>query len=190
MTTPQQLEKRAAFLTHKHGIPSLGVTGSYHDAPLRRVEFVLHEGAHWITLGYTTVPSRATQKTSELFERMTPTTADSLEIDTAFVTYLAGCALNLWYDPMPIIDSACRNLVCHNTLAATATGSRAVVIEAWKRQVLSRTARRRLRDMTVRLVLWFSPRSKPLTKLPTWIGSTPLWADDRAVKLPFWMDPS
>lgn len=107
-----QLERRALFLIRRHGVAQKDVLGAYSASPLRQTEFLLHEVAHWLTLGGSVdkVPTKLSNRMGAAFKDMPKLSANSLELDTSLVTYLAGFMMGLWSDPGPIARSCTRNL--------------------------------------------------------------------------------
>ncbi len=105
-------ERRALELTRSHGIAQKNVTGAYPYAPLRGIEFLFHEVAHWVTLGQDIkkIPRRLSHQIGERFKLIAPASANALEIDTSLVAYLVGWSLGYWKDPSPIVTSCRRNL--------------------------------------------------------------------------------
>ncbi len=108
----KRTETRVLELTRKHGVAQKNVMGAYTSRPSRQVEFLLHEVAHWTTLGHSLkkLPRRLSKQIGDRFNNMSPTVANALEIDTSMVTYLAGRLLGYWDDPGPIVSSCRRNL--------------------------------------------------------------------------------
>jgi len=115
-------EARAISLTRKYGVFQKNVAGAYPFAPLRSVEFLLHEVAHWMTLGHplNKLSKRLSNQIEAVFnDGITTLSSNSLEVDTAMITYLAGWTLGFWKDPGPIVSSCRRNLKGIDSLRAT-----------------------------------------------------------------------
>lgn len=108
----RRLLGKVSNLFERHGVARRNAVGAYSVQPLRDTEYLMHEVAHWMTLGreLTKLPRRLSTHTAEAFRRIPTASQNSLELDTTLITYLAGYALGLWDDPGPIIDSCRRNL--------------------------------------------------------------------------------
>lgn len=151
-----RLERRAHQLSLKYGVPvarhSKGM-GAYHDRR-EKVEYLLHEVAHWLTLGNTlkSLPRQLTRRVDSVFDGLTPLSANSLEIDTALVTFLAGHLLDLWDDPLPIAKS------CNSTLHGIEC------MDTTARPTLEGFQKRRgfpsINRMAKELALWLRPSAK------------------------------
>jgi hypothetical protein len=152
--TIERAAARAQWLMRKHKVFQKGV-GAYY-APLRDIEFLLHEVAHWLTLGGSIdrVPSRLSHKIGEHFERIPAPSANTLEIDTAMVTYLAGWQLGYWTDPGPIVNSCRRNLQGVEALSWKDDEVYKRFVGRWKAHKRTYVA------LTVNLVRWFRPSAK------------------------------
>lgn len=166
MTDPKRLEARALLLTRKHGVHQLGVTGAYDEKPNRRVEFLLHEVAHWLVLGnaISKVPRRLSKRIGDLFDQIPVKSANCLEIDTALVTYLAGYLLGLWTDPGKIAHSCAKNL--KGAVKVTNAGPVFVTSEDIVQAFISRwdACRNQYLLKAIHLAKWFRPRG-PLVKV-------------------------
>lgn len=145
---------RVECLTRQHGVYSKDVMGSYDTQPLRSTEYLFHEVAHWIVLGndIKKLPRRLSAKLSATFTNIPTVASDSLEIDTAFVTFLAGYLLGLWTDPSPIVRSCRRNLK-----GPAALGDDSEVLAQFRnRWRYSNDYNKLARE----LALWFRPSAK------------------------------
>lgn len=158
------LEKRTKLLLRRHGVRHRDFFGAYHGHPIREFEILLHEVAHWVTLGNSlhTFPKNASSRVESIFATISDEAGDALEVDASFVTYLVGYLMGLWSDPAPIAQASARNLKI-----GIATTSKVVVQfqERWARQ----TTRDRLIGMALRIVRWVRPRfdfqsAPPITK--------------------------
>jgi hypothetical protein len=153
-----RVANRVTCLIRKHGVFQRDVTGAYDSQPLRSLEFLLHEVAHWVVLGQDIhkVPTRLSRRVSDTFENIPAVSSDSLEIDTSLVAFLAGYQLGLWTDPTPIVRSCRRNL-----RGSLALGSDEAVLECF-RQRWSHVSSKSYRELARRLALWFRPRARLL----------------------------
>jgi hypothetical protein len=108
----ERAERRALLLTRKHGVYQKNVMGAYSFVPLRHVEYLFHEVSHWMTLGRSIkkLPRQLSKYLGEVFDEIPDLSANSLEIDTAIITYIAGYLLGFWTDPGPIVGACRRNL--------------------------------------------------------------------------------
>lgn len=145
---------RVNSLTSFHGVAKKNVMGAYDTQPLRGLEFMMHEAAHWIVLGnpIKKLPRRLSQKIEQQFRAIPRTSSDSLEIDTAFVTFLAGYMLGLWTDPSPIVRTCRRNLK-----GGLALGDDSEVLAQFRTRWFSGSDYMRLAR---ELALWFRPSAK------------------------------
>jgi hypothetical protein len=127
--------------------------GAYDTQPLRSTEFLFHELAHWIVLGHSVekVPRGLSRKIQNLFEQIPEASSDSLEIDTALVTFLAGYMLDLWTDPGPIARSCRRNLK-----GPMALGEDSEVLNLFQSRLRSSSYLR----IAKQLAIWFRPSAK------------------------------
>jgi hypothetical protein len=123
------------------------------------LEFLLHEGAHWIVLGnlVRTVPRRLSQEITSVMARIPAVSSDSLEIDTSFVTFLAGYQLGMWTDPSPIARSCRRNLK-----GPAALGNDSEILKEFQTRWERYGSRVDLERLARSLALWFHPRAKLL----------------------------
>lgn len=156
-TSLRLIELRARKLSLKHGVPTSmrakGI-GAVPYGPLSHAEYLLHEVGHWLTLGHTIqdLPSKLKVRMEGRFNRMASDSSNSLEIDTAFVTFLAGYALDFWDDPQAIAQCANRNLRSITSLNFTA--------EPVLREFERRRSHKSLLRMSKELALWFRPSSR------------------------------
>lgn len=150
---------RVERLTRQHGVHKKNVMGAYDTQPLRSQEFLLHEVAHWLVLGHPIekLPRRLSAKIDETFRGIPSPSSDSLEIDTALVTFLAGYQLGLWTDPGPIARSCRRNLK-----GPLALGDDSEVMIRFRKRWLSGS---QYSNLARKLALWMRPsaRSKLLS---------------------------
>lgn len=148
------LDSRSLLLAKKHGVRTEPYHGSYISAPLHRVEFLLHEVAHWLTLGNSIkkVPTKLPSRIEKVLKGMTKDSSNSLEFDAAIVTFRAGHSLGLWTDPMPIVKSCQKNLRGMLSLSPSYNGTIKALDE--------RKACREVIEYSEALALWFSPGSK------------------------------
>ncbi len=128
--------------------------GAYDTQPLRSLEYLLHEVAHWIVLGNSIakLPRRLSQKINQQFTTIPRESSDSLEIDTALVTFLAGYKLGLWTDPSPIVRACRRNLK-----SGLALGDDSEVLARFRNRWVSGNDYDKLAR---ELALWFRPSAK------------------------------
>lgn len=152
----QKLKERALDLTRHHGVSQLDVAGAYDQAPQQQVEFLFHEVAHWLTLGrpLSRLPRRLSTTLTETIQVIPRESADSLEIDTALVTFVAGCLLGLWDDPAPIASSCRRNLQCITCLGPDD------VVTAIMKQRWNGLGRAGYLRMATSLANWLQPKKK------------------------------
>ncbi len=148
---------RARKLSIKHGVPissrSKGI-GAVPYGPLSQAEYLIHEVGHWLTLGHTIedLPSKLKTRMEGVFNRMDVGSSNSLEIDTAFVTFLAGYALDFWDDPEAIAKCANRNL---RSISSLSFGAEPVL-----RKFEQRKDHASLLRMSVEVALWFRPSAR------------------------------
>lgn len=152
----ERAEAHALELARKYGVYQKNVTGAFPFAPLRQIEFLLHEVAHWLTLGgdSTKVPRHLSRRVGEHFERIPRLSANSLEIDTAIVTFFAGWALGYWTNPKPIVESCRRNLQNIESLSGSDEDLLKKFDARWKNQKRTYTA------LASNLAHWFRPSAK------------------------------
>jgi hypothetical protein len=133
------------------------VQGAYDTQPLRNLEYLLHEVAHWLVLGHPIekIPRRLSQKLNQQFKGIPAASSDNLEIDTAFVTFLTGYMLGLWTDPSPIVRCCRRNLK-----GPMALGDDSEVLTLFRNRWVSPSV---YLNLARQLALWFRPSAK--TKL-------------------------
>lgn len=83
-----RLAKRAAVLQNLFEIDEIEPLGIYpKDSDLERIEYVLHELAHGLTMGFERFPAVLPAAVELTLGRFSAVTNDHLEIDTAFVTH-------------------------------------------------------------------------------------------------------
>lgn len=151
------IDLRARKLSAKHGVPTSyrakGI-GAVPHGPLSQAEFLFHEVAHWLTLGHTVeeLPTKLKTRLEKVLARIDEGSSNSLEIDAAFVTFLAGYALDFWDDPEAIAKCANRNLRSITSLDFSA--------KPVLRQFERRTNHKALRCMSEELALWFRPSAR------------------------------
>lgn len=150
----EYLDKRSLTLCQKHGVRTEPYHGAYLSAPLHRVEFLLHEVAHWITLGNSIekVPTKLPSRIEKALKGMTQDSSNSLEFDAAIVTFRAGHSLGLWKDPMPIARSCQKNLRGRRALSLT--------FDETLKALDHRKACKEVITYSEALARWFSPGSK------------------------------
>lgn len=155
MSPSEPLIVRALLLTRRHGVPQKDVLGAY-VGHLGKIEFLLHEVAHWMTLGNDLakkpVPRKLSDKVDRALQGMTPYSSNALEIDTAIVTYLAGYSLGLWSDPGPIAHSCKRNL--RDALKTSEDDVYRMMVTRWNESYLL------YNDMAHDLAAWLKPNAK------------------------------
>lgn len=155
MSPSEKLNDRVLQLTRWYGVPQKDVLGAY-GGPLGKIEFLLHEVAHWVTLGNDlakkAVPRKLSDKVDRALQGMTPYSSNALEIDTAIVTYLAGYLLGLWDDPGPIALSCKRNL--RDALKTSEDDVYQMMVARWNESYLL------YNDMAHDLALWLKPSAK------------------------------
>ena len=156
-TSLRLIQLRARKLSIKHGVPISSAAkgiGAVPYGPLSQAEYLLHEVGHWLTLGHTTkdLPSKLYARITPVLDRISSNTCNSLEIDTAFVTFLAGYALDFWDDPEAIAKCANRNL---QSLSSLNFGAEPVL-----RAFEQRKGWKSLLRMSTELALWFRPSAK------------------------------
>lgn len=115
MAFVKALHRKIVSLRKKHRVPSMrGPYGVIEgiESPMNVVETFIHEVAHWVTAGglVEKLPSRLETKVSQMFDRTSVSAGNSLEIDTAIVTYITGRYLDLWDDPTCFARSCGKNL--------------------------------------------------------------------------------
>lgn len=156
-TSLRLIDLRARKLSLKHGVPTSyrakGI-GAVPYGPLSQAEFLLHEVGHWLTLGHTIqeLPSKLKPRLEKVLDRIDSDSANSLEIDTAFVTFLAGYAMDFWETPEAIAQCANRNLRSISSLNFTA--------EPVLREFERRRGHKTLLRMSEELALWFRPSAR------------------------------
>lgn len=96
----KRLEKASDSLISKYRLePSKG-TGAFGTgtSSLHRVEYLMHEIAHALTLGLDPIPEDRPlhQAISDQLDKISVSSRDSLEIDTSYVVWGAGKQLGLW----------------------------------------------------------------------------------------------
>jgi hypothetical protein len=90
------------------------------------VEWVVHDIAHALTLGFRTLVTNLSASVSMMMDRLTIQTQDSLEIDTAWLTYKALQYMHLATDPdRARIARAC----AHNLSDESKTGRKHYVLD-------------------------------------------------------------
>lgn len=146
---------RVTQLSRTHGIAQKNTMGAYDTPPLRQLEFLLHEAAHWIVLGNPVerMPCRLSSKLEEVFGRIPAVSSDSLEVDAALVTFLAGYRLELWTDPSPIVTSCRRNLK-----GIAALGPDTTVLSWFRERWFD--GKVRYSFLSDELALWFRPSAR------------------------------
>lgn len=87
--------------------------GSYVKAPYDAIEFFFHEVGHSVVMGkdLEDLPDNIVSYAGDTCRTLSQASADSIEIDTAVVTFLTGRHLRLWANPGPILDSCFQNLI-------------------------------------------------------------------------------
>lgn len=145
---------RTEALTRRHGVSRKDVMGAYDTQPLRSTEFLFHEVAHWTVLGnpIEKIPRRLSSKVDGLFRNIPSASSDSLEIDTALVTFVAGYMLGLWTDPSPIVKCCRRNL-----RGPMALGEDSDVLKCFRERWFSTHS---YTNHARELALWFKPSAK------------------------------
>jgi len=153
----QRLETKVLKLTRRHGVAQKSVTGAYDTRPLRQIEFLFHEVGHWVTLGHAIdkLPRKLSNRINEAFRNIAPRTANNLEIDASFVTYLAGYLLGLWQDCGPIAKSCVRNL---NGIQAFEPSQ--YVVEAFELRWKVTAERRIYVQQATAVAKWLCPSAK------------------------------
>lgn len=87
MTQIARYTKRALALKKHFNIEVAHLSIFPLGSDLEIIESVLHELAHAFTMGFLQMPTRLPDALEATLARYSATTRDSLEIDTAFVTY-------------------------------------------------------------------------------------------------------
>ncbi len=159
MVSESRTKARVDLLTRLHGVHVKNVMGAYDTQPLRSLEFLFHEVSHWLTLGnpIEKVPRRLSVKIDTVLSKIPSASTDSLEIDTALVTFLAGYQLGLWIDPSPIVKSCRRNL-----RGIEALGQDFVVLSRFQSRYRSSGSASFYDDLAAKLAKWFRPSAKLL----------------------------
>lgn len=99
---------RAADLRVLFGIDPVQPIVGIKNANAELVEWVVHDICHALTLGFRTFVTNLSEAVSMMHDRLTIQTQDSLEIDTAWLTYTALRSLRLVTSmDRPRIASAC-----------------------------------------------------------------------------------
>lgn len=161
-----RLIARTKKLAEKHGMPlSRGaITGAYHDSPRREVEILIHDVAHWLTLGnpIEKLPSRLFTQLDNTFNKISQASANSLEIDASVLTFLTGYRLGIWTDPQDIAYSCRKNLRgAHVELA--------VILKEFQERGKSPA----VWDYSAIIAKWFKPSQKLLNYTPGIFGEEP-----------------
>jgi hypothetical protein len=162
---PIRIVTRTAHLTRYHGVAQKNVTGAYDTSPLRELEFLFHEVAHWLVLGnsHERLPRRLSAKIEARMRPIPPASSNSLEIDASMVTFLAGFKLGLWVDPRPIVRSCRRNLRGRLAFEEDAAIFQQFT-DRWQ------ASQRTYDDLSHKLAKWFRPSAKLLPTSPATIG--------------------
>lgn len=149
-----------------HGIPydalrKGALNGSYKDRPLDVIEFFLHELGHFVVLGESLreLPESLVEFASQSVKKLSQATSDSVELDTAVVTYLTGASLGLWTSPVDIMNSCLNNLIW-TKLDEDDDDDLLTVAERFERNFRQRCLDVRLRRMARKTRVWFLMQAK------------------------------
>lgn len=94
--TTRRMAARAKVLQGIFGIEKLGSIGIFEQgSELELIEYVCHEIAHGLTMGFEKFPSVLSAGIKHRLARYSEATNDFLEIDTTFVTHQGMVALKL-----------------------------------------------------------------------------------------------
>ena len=94
------LDKKADSLISKYRLNPTRGTGSFGTgaSSLHRLEYLMHELAHMLTLGVFDMPMNEplSDANDKALLKLGVATRDSLEIDTSYVVFKAGAQMGLW----------------------------------------------------------------------------------------------
>lgn len=95
-TTLTRFHKRAVELQALFGIDRIEEIGVFrYNQKMKAVEYVMHEIAHGLTMGFVQLPPALPGQVAEMVLRFSVQTRDHLEIDATFVTFEALRRLRL-----------------------------------------------------------------------------------------------
>jgi len=148
---------RAKYLMNNYGILAPPPGGVFRDEPLMTLEYVLHEVAHYLTLGFDVddLPEDLSTCTEKILNRIPDHSADALELDTTAVTYFAGCGLGLWRwhwsepkdDALEAFAKTCKDSM-RNTWSVTD------ILDGLEERIQNKM----VQHMGERLACWFDPK--------------------------------